>query len=282
MHRTRTPRHHQCPRTLRREHRGVVRRGRSLRRGRVRRLSEGPEVSGTSARCSTRWATEIDAVVVSTPDHNHFPATMAAMELGKHVFCEKPLTHTVWEARTMKKAARHHKVISQMGNQGHATEGIRYVKEWFDAGVLGNVSAGGGMARPDQLQRPVFQANPTHFRRPACRCRNISTGICGWVPVTEKTPYNPVYHPRTWRGFFRFGSGLLGDWACHTLDAPFWALGSACPRSSNWNTRPEARPISHRMPPPCGSNFPPAATSRPSSCAGMRGNRSRKSATRGA
>ena len=86
-----------------------------------------------------KMAGGIDAVTVATPDHNHFPAAMAAMELGKHVYVEKPLAHNVWQLRTLKKAAHHYKVISQMGNQGHATEGIRYIKEWYEADVLGEV-----------------------------------------------------------------------------------------------------------------------------------------------
>ena len=82
---------------------------------------------------------EIDAVIISTPDHTHFAPAMIAMELGKHVFVEKPLAHNVWEIRTMKKAAKYYNVVSQMGNQGHTTNGIRLIKEWYDAGVLGEV-----------------------------------------------------------------------------------------------------------------------------------------------
>ena len=84
-------------------------------------------------------ANEIDAVIISTPDHTHFAATMIAMELGKHVYVEKPLEHNIWQLRTMKKAAKHYGIISQMGNQGHTTNGIRLIKEWYDAGVLGQV-----------------------------------------------------------------------------------------------------------------------------------------------
>ncbi|MBT5493757.1 MAG: Gfo/Idh/MocA family oxidoreductase, partial [Flavobacteriaceae bacterium] len=80
---------------------------------------------------------EIDAVIISTPDHTHFAATMAAMELGKHVYVEKPLAHNVWELRALKKAAKYYKIVSQMGNQGHTTNGIRLIKEWYEAGVLG-------------------------------------------------------------------------------------------------------------------------------------------------
>ncbi|HEX2099016.1 MAG TPA: Gfo/Idh/MocA family oxidoreductase, partial [Candidatus Synoicihabitans sp.] len=82
---------------------------------------------------------EIDAVIVSTPDHTHFAAAYLAMQAGKHVYVQKPLTHDIWQARTLRRAAKHFKVVTQMGNQGHATEGIRLVREWYQAGVLGEV-----------------------------------------------------------------------------------------------------------------------------------------------
>ncbi len=171
---------------------------------------------------------EIDAVVVSTPDHNHFPASMAAMELGKHVFCEKPLTHTVWEARTMKKAAQHYKVVSIMGNQGHATEGIRYVKEWYDAGVLGKVAKVDAWLKGVNFKGRFFKL-PDAFPPTAMPVPDSLDWDLWLGPRMEKIPYNPVYNPRSWRGFYGFGSGLLGDWACHTIDAPYWSLGLGLP-----------------------------------------------------
>ena len=86
-----------------------------------------------------QMAKEIDAVIITTPDHTHFAATMIAMELGIHVYVEKPLAHNVWQLRTMKKAAQYYKIISQMGNQGHTTNGIRLIKEWYEQGILGEV-----------------------------------------------------------------------------------------------------------------------------------------------
>lgn len=171
---------------------------------------------------------EIDAVVVSTPDHTHFAATMASMELGKHVFCEKPLAHTVWEARTMKKAARHYKIISQMGNQGHATEGIRYVKEWFDAGVIGQVSEVTAWLKGINFTGRFFK-KPDVFPPPAMPVPEHLDWNLWLGPCSADIPYNAIYNPRAWRGFFGFGSGLLGDWSCHTLDAPFWSLGLGMP-----------------------------------------------------
>ena len=171
---------------------------------------------------------DIDAVVVSTPDHTHFAATMAAMEMGKHVFCEKPLAHTVWEARTMKKAAKHYKILSQMGNQGHATEGIRYVKEWYDAGILGQVTEVIAWLKGINFSGRFFR-KPESFPPPGMPVPDSLDWDLWLGPCSEKIAYNPVYHPRSWRGFYGFGSGLLGDWSCHTLDAPFWALGLGMP-----------------------------------------------------
>jgi predicted dehydrogenase len=171
---------------------------------------------------------EIDAVVISTPDHTHFAATMAAMELGKHVFCEKPLTHSVWEARMLKKGARHYKVVSQMGNQGHATEGIRYMKEWFEAGALGEVRNVLAWMPGPKFGTRFFDRAATH--PPAVEPVPDTLDWELWRgPVATDVPYNGVYVPRRWRGYYEFGGGLLGDWSCHTLDGPFWALGLGMP-----------------------------------------------------
>lgn len=173
-------------------------------------------------------ASEIDAVMVSTPDHSHFPAAMAAMQLGKHVFVEKPLAHNVWQLRTLKKAAGYYNVISQMGNQGHTTDGIRKVKEWYDAGVTGEVKeifawfdgpefgVGKYFTKPGQYP-PAEQPVP----------EGLDWDL--WLGPAAIRPYNNVYVPRSWRGFYDFGNGELGDWACHTLDAPFWTLELGIP-----------------------------------------------------
>ena len=165
-------------------------------------------------------AHEIDAVMISTPDHTHFAATMAAMQLGKHVYVEKPLAHNIWQLRTLKKAAKHYGVVSQMGNQGHTTNGIRLIKEWYDAGVLSQVKEvhawfgpfdfkpGGYWTKPDAYP-PSAQEVPAHLNW------DLWQG-----PVAER-PYNSVYVPKAWRGFYDYGNGMLGDWACHTIDAPF-------------------------------------------------------------
>jgi predicted dehydrogenase len=175
-----------------------------------------------------KMAADIDAVVVSTPDHSHFPATMAAMELGKHVFTEKPLAHNIWQCRTLKKAARHHKVISQMGNQGHATGGIRYIREWYEAGVLGNVTEVLAWFSGPDFHGPFFR-KPDAFPPETMPVPGHIDWDLWRGPHVGEVGYNPVLHPLTWRGFFDFGCAELGDWACHTLDGPFWALQLGMP-----------------------------------------------------
>ena len=175
---------------------------------------------------------EIDAVVIATPDHTHFVATYAAMAMGKHVLTEKPLVHNAWQARTLRKAAKYFNVITQMGNQGHATEGIRYVKEWYQSGAIGEVDEviaynpgpkfrpTGSFKRPSRIP-PTSQAVPPH----------LSWDL--WKgPTAVDIKYNEIYLPKSWRSFFQFGNGQLGDWACHTLDAPFWALDLGMPSSA--------------------------------------------------
>ncbi len=173
---------------------------------------------------------EIDAVIISTPDHTHFPAAMAAMQLGKHVYVEKPLAHSIWQVRTLRKAASYYKVITQMGNQGHSGNGIRCIKEWYEAGILGEVkeviawvdgpqfSPGGWFCKPDHFP-------PSEDKVPSTLDWNL------WLGPAAKRPYSQYYLPQVWRGWYDFGNGNLGDWACHTLDAPFWSLDLGMPHT---------------------------------------------------
>lgn len=170
-----------------------------------------------------KMARKIDAVVVSTPDHTHFAATMAAMENGKHVYCEKPLAHNIWQLRTMKKAAEYYKVVSQLGNQGHTTDGIRLIKEWYDAGVLGDVKEVHAWFGPFDFKPGGYWTKPESFPPAA---QPVPSGLDWdlWQGPVASRPYNSAYVPKSWRGFYDFGNGLLGDWSNHTIDAPFWAL----------------------------------------------------------
>ncbi len=165
---------------------------------------------------------EIDAVVINTPDHTHFAATMAAMERGIHVYTQKPLTHNIWQARTLVKALAKYPVVTQMGNQGHAGDGIRQSVEAYRAGMIGNV-------------KQVFCRNPgpelggMHFAKPEVMplpTMPIPEGLNWdlWLGPAAARGYNVDYHPTKWRTFYDFGLGMLGDWGCHTLDTPVWAL----------------------------------------------------------
>lgn len=189
---------------------------------------------------------QIDAVVVSTPDHTHFAAAYVAMEMGKHVYVQKPLTHDIWQARTLQRASHRFKVITQMGNQGHATEGIRLAKEWYEAGALGEVRevhawlGGPGFADAKYFRLPP-QFPPPQVSVPSTLDWDL------WLGPAKKRPFTAEYAPLFWRSWWDFGTSILGDWACHTLDAPFWALGLGMPtRVSVVNLEPIAPGFSHR------------------------------------
>lgn len=160
---------------------------------------------------------EFDAVTVSTTDHMHFPIAMMAMERGKHVFVQKPLSHTIGEARALKAAALRTGVVTQMGNQGQAGEGARLAKEWIEAGVIGHV-------REVHCwdQRPVW---PQGIPLPE-PVKTIPSTIDWnlWLGVAPERDYSPQLAPFKWRGFWDYGCGALGDMGCHLLNAPFWAL----------------------------------------------------------
>ena len=168
---------------------------------------------------------QIDAVAISTPDHTHFPIAMAAMELGKHVFVQKPLAHNVWQVRTLRKTARHYGVITQMGNQGHTFEGMRRIKEWVDAGVLGAVSE--VVTWTDRPNPPWF-VPPASFPPPtSCPPSDLDWDL--WQGPVASREYSRAYVPIEWRGWWDYGCGSLGDIGCHTFDAPFWALDLGAP-----------------------------------------------------
>ena len=171
---------------------------------------------------------EIDAVIISTPDHTHFAAAMIAMELGKHVYIEKPLAHNVWECRTLKKAANYYNIISQMGNQGHTTNGIRLIKEWYEAGILGEVEEIHAWIGGYNFGKGHYFDLPENFPPQENQIPDhLNWDV--WLGPRKNRDYNSIYAPRSWRGFFDFGNGKLGDWSCHTLDGPFWAMDLGMP-----------------------------------------------------
>jgi predicted dehydrogenase len=171
---------------------------------------------------------QFDAVVVSTPDHHHAPASMRAMRMGKHVYCQKPLTHTVAEARLMRQTAREYQVQTQMGNQGTAADGFRAGVELIQSGAVGPIREVHAWTNrpfdywkqaPDIVARPTQQPPvPTHVHW------ELFLGPAPW------RPYHPVYHPHDWRGWWDFGTGSLGDMACHTANLAFMGLELGLPQ----------------------------------------------------
>ncbi len=159
----------------------------------------------------------IDAVIVSTPDHTHAVAAMASMQLGKHVYVQKPLTHSIGEARALTKAAKQYKVVTQMGNQGASGESVRRMKEIVDAGLIGEVTQ--VYAWTDRPVWPQGIPAPTgkHEIPP-----ELDWDL--WLGPAHFMDYNPAYLPFNWRGWWRFGTGALGDMACHILDPVFRIL----------------------------------------------------------
>ena len=159
----------------------------------------------------------IDAVTVSTPDHTHAVAAMAAMQLGKHVYVQKPLTHNIAETRALTGAAREYNVVTQMGNQGASEEPVRRMKEIVDAGLIGEVTRVYAWS-----DRPVW---PQGIPAPSGQ-HDIPAELDWdlWLGPAAYLDYNPAYHPFNWRGWWRFGTGALGDMGCHIMDPVFRIL----------------------------------------------------------
>ena len=163
---------------------------------------------------------QIDAVVVSTPDHTHAPAAVLAMKMGKHCYCEKPMAHSVFEIRTMRRVAREKKLATQLGTQIHAEPNYRRVVELVQAGAIGAVHEAhvwfggsyGGRDRPTDTP-PVPPELDWDL----------------WLGPAPIRPYNPCYLPGAWRRWWDFGTGAIGDFGCHYMDLPFWALGLRYP-----------------------------------------------------
>jgi predicted dehydrogenase len=183
-----------------------------------------------------RMAPEIDAVIVGTPDHHHFHASMAAIRLGKHVYCEKPLTHSIWEARTLTEAARKAGVATQMGNQAQAGEQTRVVQEFVMDGAVGQVRE--AHIWTDRPSKGLFAEYwPQGVDRPKDTPAVPATLDWNlWLgPAPERT-YHPAYLPTKWRGWWDFGTGALGDIACHFFDPVFRALKLGAPISVEAST----------------------------------------------
>lgn len=163
---------------------------------------------------------EIDAVTISTPDHVHGIAAMTAMELGMHVYVQKPLTHNIYEARQLTLGARKYKSVSQMGNQGASNPAQKQMVDWFKAGEIGNVHT-----VYVWTNRPVWpQGIPVPTEKPDLPGHLNTEDWDLFIGPAKPVEYHPLYHPFKWRGWWNFGTGALGDMGCHLIDTPFRVL----------------------------------------------------------
>lgn len=174
-------------------------------------------------------ADKIDAVIISTPDHMHYPIALSALNLGIHVYCEKPLTHKVAEARHLAKVAKKKGLVTQMGNQGHSMEGTRLVYEWVNAGVIGEIKEVHSWTDRPAIFWQQGLEKPDHSEMIPVKPDGFEWDL--WLGVADKRPYDPAYAPFRWRAYLDFGCGALGDMACHIMDSSFWALGLESPTS---------------------------------------------------
>lgn len=191
----------------------------------------------------------IEAVLIATPDHLHAVIAKAAMEAGKHVYVQKPLTWSLHEARVLRETAARTGVVTQMGNQGHSSEDARRINEWVAAGILGAV-------REVHVwtNRPIW---PQGMGRPEeGKAMPIPDGL-RWDlylgPVAEDVPYHTGYHPFNWRGWLDFGTGALGDMGAHLIDHPYWALGLEYPDAVEGSSTRFGGPREHRVSYPVAS-----------------------------
>ncbi|CAL1516795.1 Gfo/Idh/MocA family oxidoreductase [Chitinophaga sp. MM2321] len=158
-----------------------------------------------------------DAVSVSTPDHNHAIISLSAMQLGKHVYVQKPLTHDIYEARILTEAARRYKVVTQMGNQGASGDGVRQLQEWYDAGIIGEVNT-----IYCWTNRPVWPQGIPWPSESAAIPKGLDWDL--WLGTAPYKDYVDKVVPFNWRGWWDYGTGALGDMACHLMEAPFRVL----------------------------------------------------------
>lgn len=210
---------------------------------------------------------KVDAVTVSTADHTHAAAGVRAMRLGKHVYCQKPLTHSVAEARLMRETARQHKVVTQMGNQGTAHDGFRAGVELIRGGAIGDVQEVHVWTnRPYsdwKAGKMYWKQSPQITSRPKETPpvpEHIKWDL--WLGPAPDRPYNPIYLPHDWRGWWDFGTGALGDMACHTTNLPFMGLQLGLPtrvHAESSEVNPETYPswatITYEF--PARGNMPP-------------------------
>jgi predicted dehydrogenase len=204
-------------------------------------------VQYTNYRVMLEKQKDIDAVVIATPDHSHAVISAAAMRAGKHVYCQKPLTHTVHEARQLAAIAKETGVRTQMGIQGHSGKDARQIVEWISAGVIGPVRE--VVAWCSLTYYPWGHAgwsSPLGVRPTDTPAVPPTLDWDLWIGPAPMRPYHPCYHPLTWRSWWDFGCGMMGDRGAHTLDPVFWALDLGAPsriEASNTDLNPDTYPI---------------------------------------
>lgn len=191
---------------------------------------------------------DIDGVIMATPDHTHAVISMAAMRAGKHVYCQKPLTHDVYESRMLAQAAKEEKVATQMGIQGHSGHGIRSICEWIWSGLIGEVREVDAWCSLSYYPWGHASWSSQWSERPK-ETPPVPTGLDWdlWIGPAAMRPYHRAYHPRTWRCWWDFGCGMMGDRGAHTLDPVFWALKLPAPTSidgTSCGNTPEVHPLS--------------------------------------
>ena len=167
----------------------------------------------------------IDGVLISTPDHMHGVQALDAMRRGKHIYCEKPLTHDIYEARILTRAAEKYKVVTQMGNQGSSGDSTRYVESWIQGGLLGDVHR-----VHVWTNRPVWPQGIPFPKEVHDVPKEVDWDL--WLGTAPDRPFNDLYIPANWRGWVDFGTGALGDMGCHFIDVPFRALKLRYPESA--------------------------------------------------
>jgi predicted dehydrogenase len=190
----------------------------------------------------------IDAIMVATPDHTHAGVTAHAITLGKHCYTQKPLTHSVYESRLLTKLAKHYKVATQMGNQGNSFDWCRQIAEWIESGVIGDV-----YEVHCWTDRPIWPQGLAEPKGGLSVPATLDWDL--WIGPAKKRPYDPAYTPWNWRGFWDFGTGALGDMACHIMDPLYWALDLKYPSSvsasstlSNLYSPPQAQVVRYTFP----------------------------------
>ena len=198
--------------------------------GRLKKVAQSQSGSPDAAFYSdyremlTELGDKVDAVTISTPDHHHFHASIMAMQMGKHVYCQKPLTHGIWEARKMAEVAASTGVKTQMGNQAHANDHMRRCIEWIRAGIIGKVKEIHAWTN-----RPIWSQG---FKSPPEK-QPVPDGIdwAQWIGPAPWIDYSPLIAPFAWRGWWDYGTGALGDMACHIMDLGYWSMQAKAPLS---------------------------------------------------